>query len=53
LPRQTSLLDAVWIPAKDGNFTGMDIFQQHYTARADSEDFPVHRAGGKDDALDP
>ena len=29
--RQTSLLEAVWVPVKDGNDTGRDIFDQHYS----------------------
>lgn len=31
--RQTSLLDATWIPVRDGNPTAMNIFLRHYTAR--------------------
>jgi hypothetical protein len=29
--RQTSLLDVVWVPVKDGNDTGRAIFDQHYS----------------------
>lgn len=29
--RQTSLIDAVWIPVRDGNDTGRAIFDQHYS----------------------
>lgn len=29
--RQTSLLDAVWIPVKDGNDTAREIFDGHYS----------------------
>lgn len=29
--RQTSLIDAVWIPVKDGNDTGRAIFDGHYS----------------------
>lgn len=31
--RQTSLLDAVWVPVKDGNDTAREIFEQHYSRR--------------------
>lgn len=31
--RQTSLIDAVWIPVKDGNDTGRSIFNGHYSRR--------------------
>lgn len=31
--RQLSLLDAVWIPVKDGNDTGRAIFDGHYSRR--------------------
>ncbi len=31
--RQLSLVDAVWIPVKDGNDTGRAIFDQHYSRR--------------------
>jgi hypothetical protein len=31
--RQTSLIDAVWIPVKDGNDTGREIFNRHYSRR--------------------
>lgn len=29
--RQTSMIDAIWIPVKDGNDTGRAIFDQHYS----------------------
>jgi len=29
--RQTSLIEAVWLPVKDGNDTGRDIFDNHYS----------------------
>lgn len=29
--RQTSLIEAAWIPVKDGNDTGRHIFDQHYS----------------------
>jgi len=31
--RQTSLLEAVWIPVKDGNDTARSIFDNHYSRR--------------------
>jgi hypothetical protein len=32
-PRQMSLLDATWIPVKDGNDTARAIFDNHYSRR--------------------
>lgn len=29
--RQTSLLDVIWLPIKDGNDTGRSIFDNHYS----------------------
>jgi len=31
--RQTSLIDAIWIPVKDGDDTGRAIFENHYSRR--------------------
>lgn len=31
--RQTSLIEATWIPVKDGNDTGREIFDSHYSRR--------------------
>jgi hypothetical protein len=47
VPRQTSLLDTVWIPVKDGNPTGMDIFSGHYTARKTRKQFQCIGPGEK------
>lgn len=41
--RQTSLLDAVWLPVKDGNDTARAIFDQHYSRR--------HYADGRSQVL--
>jgi hypothetical protein len=32
-PRQTSLLEAVWLPVRDGNDTARAIFSEHYFRR--------------------
>jgi hypothetical protein len=32
-PRQTSLLDLIWIPVQDGNDTGLSLVEQHYSFR--------------------
>lgn len=53
MPRQTSLLDTVWIPVKDGNPTGMDIFSGHYTARKTRKQFQCIGPGEKMMLLTP
>jgi hypothetical protein len=53
MARQTSLLDAIWIPAKDGNPTGMDIFLRHYTARSRRKVYQFFGPGEKMVLLTP
>ena len=31
--RQTSLIDTIWLPVKDGNDAGREIFDNHYSRR--------------------
>lgn len=50
---QTSLIDAIWLPIKDGNPSGMDIFLRHYTARERRKVFQFVGPGQKTVLITP
>lgn len=45
--RQTSLIQSIWIDARDGNPTAMALFQRHYTARVNRRIFQFVGPGEK------
>jgi hypothetical protein len=53
MPEQPFLFGDTWVPVKDGNLTGLSIFQRHYTARTQRKIRQFVGPGGKMVLLTP